>query len=124
MEGVRERCRVAGLDLVQAFDVADYHAVVNEDLHLPDHGLPHALGILIGNTRALWPRFVDTLRAEPARLGDAHPLQRFVEERVRQAVAPSGRERRCDSRTSHGRASSRCSGWRTSRASRSSRRAT
>src|SRR5262245_65502167 len=69
-EDVRTRCAPAGLDLVQPFQVGWYNAVVDDAYRLPDFGRRAALGLLIGNTRALWPRFVDALRAEPTRLAD------------------------------------------------------
>ena len=45
--------------------------------------------VLLGNTVALWPRFVEWLRAVPERVELAHPLDTFVGEGVRAALALS-----------------------------------
>lgn len=90
VEGVAARLAPAGLELVQPLRVAWYQAAVEPALALPDLGRPSALGVLVANGEAMWPRFVAALRAEPARVDDAHPLERWVEERVREALAPLG----------------------------------
>ena len=59
---VRRGCEPSGLDLLQPFPVAVYNQVVPDAYWLPDFGRPRALGLLIGNTRALWPRFLAALR--------------------------------------------------------------
>ncbi|MCX5745384.1 MAG: hypothetical protein NT062_23140 [Proteobacteria bacterium] len=56
----------AGLDVVHAFDLRA-HAL--DGFPLPDR----RVGLLIGNTRALWPRFLAARRDEP------DPLDRHVE---------------------------------------------
>jgi len=63
---------------VQPFQVAWYNRAVDDDFQLPDLGRPSALGVLIGNTRALWPCFRNALRADPRRLEEIHPLDRYV----------------------------------------------
>jgi len=50
----------AGLDLVHAFDLAAYHRAIEGHPKLapvPSFGREHALAYLVGNGRALWPRF-------------------------------------------------------------------
>jgi methylmalonic aciduria homocystinuria type C protein len=65
-----------GLDLAAPLAVADYNAAVEPGLHLPGQ-----YAVLIGNTRALWPRFL----ASGKRL-----LDDYVMESVRAAI---GQER-------------------------------
>ena len=84
---VAARCRAAGLDLIQSLCADWYNRSVEEPLRLPDFGRPHALAILIGNTRALWTPFVAALQARPALLDAEHPLDAYVVESVGKAVA-------------------------------------
>lgn len=53
-----ERLAGFGLDLAAPLATADYDAEVGEALRLPDFGRARALAIVVGNTRALWPRFL------------------------------------------------------------------
>ncbi len=85
---LRSRCSPAGVDLVQPFQVAGYNRAIEDVFKLPDLGRSSALGVLMGNTRALWPRFLDWLRESPRRLDDDHPLERYVGEVVLKALQP------------------------------------
>jgi methylmalonic aciduria homocystinuria type C protein len=77
----------AGLDLVHAFDA---RAVAT----LPGlAGLGTGRGLLVGNTRALWPRFVAAYRADPTLRAAAEPLDAYVERAVRAAASPTARLR-------------------------------
>jgi methylmalonic aciduria homocystinuria type C protein len=82
------RCAPAGLDLVQPFRLAWYNCVVSDAFKLPDLGRKAALGVLIGNTRALWPCFLDALRVNPPALDDDHPLDSYVAAAVLRALQP------------------------------------
>jgi methylmalonic aciduria homocystinuria type C protein len=71
-------CRRSGLDLLHPFAVADYNPHVAVQQRLDDFGRSRALGLLVGNTRALWPRF-DEARATAAELRlAAQPLDQYV----------------------------------------------
>lgn len=71
---VEARCAPAGFDLVHPFRVSWYNEVVEAEYRLDDFGREAALGLLIANTRALWPVF--TAAADP----DADdPLDRYAE---------------------------------------------
>ena len=71
------RVAQAGFDLAHAFDA---HAAAREPgLEVLAGG--GALGILIGNTRALWPPFRAALQ-DPALAGEAHPLDRYTERAI------------------------------------------
>lgn len=84
---VAARLAPAGLDLVQPFQVGWYNDV-SPDHPLPDLGDPAHLGLLIGNSTALWPRFLAARAADPALAAERHPLDRFASAQVRAALAP------------------------------------
>ena len=69
----------AGFDLVHAFNVRDYNAGAPELERLPGSG---ALGILIGNTRKLWPIFAQAVATDPKLAAAPHPLDAYVSERL------------------------------------------
>jgi methylmalonic aciduria homocystinuria type C protein len=75
-----------GFDLTRAVAVSAYNHAVAPPLRLPDHGRAGALAVVIGNTRALWPRFVAALRADAALAEDRNPLDRYTELAVAAAV--------------------------------------
>ena len=88
VERIAARCRPAGLDLLRAFQVGWYNRAVEEPYRLPDLGHPARLGVLIGNTRALWAPFLAALRRDPARLDAAEPLDDYVMATVTDALRP------------------------------------
>ncbi len=69
MDDALARLAAAGFDLVHAFDA---HAAAREPGWERLAGGPR-LGLLVGNTRALWPVFFAARRAEP------DPLDRYTE---------------------------------------------
>ncbi len=79
-------CVPAGLDLLQPFQVGWYNAAVEAAYCLPDLGQPAHLGVLIGNTRALWAPFVGALRRDPSRLDSTEPLDAYVITTVTEAL--------------------------------------
>jgi len=78
-----------GLDLIAPFQVGWYNAAVPGH-RLPDLGDPAHLGILIGNSRALWPRFLAARATDPGLAAAAHPLDAYVAGHVGAAVAATG----------------------------------
>jgi hypothetical protein len=79
-------CRDAGLDLVSPFRIEWYnrHAAAGDSL--PDFGRASALGLLIGNTRALWGHFRAALDAEASLCAEPHPLDAYVMSRLTHAT--------------------------------------
>lgn len=78
---VTERLRPLGLDLVRAFDIARYNALIcdHEDLAaVPQFGRQGALALLVGNSKALWPHFTDAFQASAQLQGSADPLDSWV----------------------------------------------
>ena len=83
---LRARCDEAGLDIVHPFSLAWFNDGVTPSLRLPDGGRPGALGVLIGNTRRIWPAFTRVLRNDPALLDAEHPLDTYVERALTDAA--------------------------------------
>lgn len=73
----------AGLDLTHAFNVRQYNFQACENERLFDFERPDALGILIGNTRKLWPIFMQALREDSSLQAEPHPLDTYVTARLR-----------------------------------------
>lgn len=74
-----------GFDLAHAFDTA---AVARDPRFAALAGGPR-LGLLIGNTRALWPRFTEAMR-DPALAAERDPLDRYTERSI-DAAFPGAR---------------------------------
>jgi cyanocobalamin reductase (cyanide-eliminating) / alkylcobalamin dealkylase len=71
-------CAEVGLDLVHAFGVGKYNAVAPPGGQLTDFGAANALGILIGNTRKLWPPFTHAARRDETLKESTNPLDNYV----------------------------------------------
>ncbi len=83
----------AGFDLVQPLAVAAYNATAHSEHRLPDFGRSAALGVVIGNTRALWPRFVRAWENDPDLRQEPHPLDAYVSRSLPSLVASVTNER-------------------------------
>lgn len=77
---LRDAARARGLDLFAAGTVAPYNAAVAAPWRLPDFGRPDALVVVLGNSRALWPRFLAELAARPTLRAHPHPLDAWTAE--------------------------------------------
>jgi methylmalonic aciduria homocystinuria type C protein len=77
---VAEDCARAGLDLVHpfGFDREPSPSAALARLAVPDFGCSRGLGILIGNTRALWPVLKRALARDPVLRADGNPLDQYV----------------------------------------------
>lgn len=82
-------CADAGLDLTHAFNVRQYNFQACDNERLFDFERPDALGILIGNTRQLWPVFTRALHEEPDLRRELHPLDAYVTARLRSLSSKS-----------------------------------
>jgi methylmalonic aciduria homocystinuria type C protein len=68
----------AGFDIAHAFDprlVAELVPAL----------AAHRSGVLVGNTRALWPRFLAARAADPALAASHDPIDRYTEETIARA---------------------------------------
>jgi hypothetical protein len=83
------RCDEAGFDIVHPFCVAWFNGDIQASLRLPDWERPGALGILIGNSRRMWPAFTRALRNDAALVDAEHPLDVHVERALTDAAGQS-----------------------------------
>lgn len=73
-----DHCRDAGLDLAAALQVGWYNDAVEPQLRLGDFGHRQSLAILIGNSRALWPRLLEALRSDAKLADDPNPVEAYT----------------------------------------------
>lgn len=79
--------RPSGFDVVHSFRAAWYDEAVAPAERLPWAAGGSALAILIGNTRSLWPLFRAAMEADPTRHTVEDPLDCWVEQQLRVALA-------------------------------------
>jgi methylmalonic aciduria homocystinuria type C protein len=87
---LRAACEESGFDLLEPLQVGWYNSSVDGCLRLEDFGSPENLAVVVGNTRALWSKFVSTLQGTPELFDEPHPLQRYTESRLRGAALATG----------------------------------
>jgi cyanocobalamin reductase (cyanide-eliminating) / alkylcobalamin dealkylase len=80
-------CRKFGLDLVHAFAAADYNDHVDHADRLECFDRPRALGLLVGNTRALWPAFTRVWQKDQLLASSDDPLDLYVISSIERAIA-------------------------------------
>jgi methylmalonic aciduria homocystinuria type C protein len=85
---VAAACAPAGLALVQPFQIGWYNAAVDAAYRLPDFGNPRTLGILIGNTRTLWPALHAALAADTSLRATRDVIDRYTSTSVLSALQP------------------------------------
>ncbi len=86
---LRRRWAAVGFDIVHPFSVSAYNAAVVASFRLDELG-GDRLGLLIGNTRVLWPLFTAATRGDPSLASSAHPLNDYVESRLRAELDATG----------------------------------
>jgi cyanocobalamin reductase (cyanide-eliminating) / alkylcobalamin dealkylase len=84
-ELLASRLAPAGIDLVHPLRAAWYNRVV-PGYPVPDFGRSDALVVLVGNTRALWTRFLDALRQDPEWINVEHPLDNYIATSILRAL--------------------------------------
>jgi methylmalonic aciduria homocystinuria type C protein len=90
VEKLSQACAEAGFDLVKPLQVGWYNERVTGTLKLEDFGSAAHLAVVIGNTRALWPKFLRALRRQPELLAAPHPLHSYTEQSISRAVSLLG----------------------------------
>ena len=80
-ELLRSRAERHHFDLFGTFSIAEYNRAVPADFRL-DIQSSQSRGVIIGNTRRLWPRFVAAIRANPSWLDGDDPFDSWVETEV------------------------------------------
>lgn len=89
MTVVTEALLPFGLDIVQPFDVSLYNDLSSTNTNLialPDFGRRRTLGLLIGNTRLLWPPFIEAFHNAPKLNDNPDPLDSYVESAIKNGV--------------------------------------
>lgn len=87
---VRDVCDAAGFDLCRPLRVEWYNDTVEDRLRLPDFARPESLALVVGNTRALWPRLLEAARADRDLREDANPVERYTELSIEAAAGLPG----------------------------------
>ncbi len=80
------RLQDAGLDLVHPFSVSAAQDRLGFDVAPPNVAEKSPLGLIVGNSRALWTPFVTSLEAVQGEPPLAHPLDDYVERCVGEAL--------------------------------------
>jgi len=86
-EAIARDAAARGLDLAAAGRADDYDRQVDAPWRLPDVGRPDALVIVLGHTRALWPRLIAALDADPELRDGPDPLDTWTERTARDSAA-------------------------------------
>ena len=89
LDAMHARAAAAGFDLTAGFAVDAWNAIAPEHA-LPDLRRVGALGVVIGNSGALWPRLCEALAADPVLASDPDPLDRYTERALEAAAAATG----------------------------------
>ena len=84
---LRAECLAAGFDLFQPARVGWYNDAVDPAYRLPALGSPDSLALVIGNTRALWPRFLEAVAADPDLRAARDPLDAYTVRVISRAAA-------------------------------------
>ncbi|RMG93877.1 MAG: hypothetical protein D6705_17545 [Deltaproteobacteria bacterium] len=87
LEDLVARLAAAGLDVVAPFAASAYDRIRPDGFApLRRHGREDALAVLVGNTRALWPKLVDAVRRDPSLATCSDPVDTYVVRTVTQAL--------------------------------------
>jgi hypothetical protein len=86
-EVLQRRLTSQGFDLMQSFEVGRYNRAVDADFRLPTFGNPRNVGILVGNTKALWPAFFRAYQDNTSLRSNPNPLDSYTETSFREALA-------------------------------------
>ena len=73
------RAQARGFDVFGTFSIAAYNAQTPEVYHLPSDA---NTAVVLGNTRRLWPFFVESLCQRPHQIERSDPFDRWVEEEL------------------------------------------
>ncbi len=72
---------------MQPLRVGWYNEEVERAYRLPDFGRGDSLALVIGNSRRLWPCFVDAMRSDDRLFADANPINTYAMNSVLAAMA-------------------------------------
>lgn len=83
---LRAACAAAGFDLFAPVAVGAYNRAVDGVLRLEAFGSEGSLAVVVGNTRALWPKWLGAIARDPALALEADPLERYTERVIATAL--------------------------------------
>lgn len=90
IDQLARRCAAAGFDLIHPFALSAFNDQVAVPERLPDFGRASCLAVVVGNTRRLWPLFLEALRCAPEKRQARHPLDDYAVETITGAAASTG----------------------------------
>lgn len=76
----------SGIDIVHPFYVQLYNNAPSVKHPLPTFGLEKTFSLLLGNTKAIWPPFIEHLVTHPQLLQAENPLDEYVVQAVSKAM--------------------------------------
>lgn len=88
-ESLAARLLESGFDLCAATQVGRYNDTIATRapaFALPDYGNPRSLVVVIGNTRALWPRLLEAMAGDETLMGHPDPVDTYAEREIGRAV--------------------------------------
>jgi methylmalonic aciduria homocystinuria type C protein len=85
IDTLKRNCSIFGLDLVHPFSLAWLEGKMS--FALPNYGRTNALGVIVGNTVALWSPFVRALDEDEAVRTAEHPLDTYVTRAIERATS-------------------------------------
>jgi hypothetical protein len=79
LDRLARECAALGFDLIAPLQVGTYNLMVEGPLRLDDFGSGSHLALVVANSRALWPRFVQAFASDAALRAEPDPLDRYTE---------------------------------------------
>ncbi len=79
---IKKEAFKSGFDLAQPFQVQWYNKRVKKEFQLPNYNRTNTLGILIGNSRHLWPHFLKEIHKNKDLRKTLHPLDQYTRQNI------------------------------------------
>ena len=76
---VAQGAATCGFVLSQPFRTSCYNRAIEPEYRLPQFDRDDALGVLVGNEKSLWPKFMAALRSDVHLRGAANPIECYCE---------------------------------------------
>lgn len=90
LAALRAELEPRGFDLLQPLRIGQYNAQVEPSRAVEDWGSGDHLAVVVANTRALWPVWLDALAADAELAASPDPLDAYTERVLHAAVAELG----------------------------------
>lgn len=79
----------SGIDIIKPFNVLDYNKLCHNHpklIPLPHFDHDNTLGLLIGNTKAIWRPFAEHYKKEASLKNSINPLDQYIERVISKAI--------------------------------------